>query len=71
MSALQRRCWVVARIEEWMVDGTGCRGQRRSRVLRIAWSGGILGEAESLGTREVSVTTGIEVLYEMKNTTLE
>lgn len=70
MSALQRRCWVAARIEGVMVDGTCCHGQRRSKVLRAAGSGGILGRVESLDAME-SVTMGIEVLWEMKNTTLE
>lgn len=71
MSALQRRCWVAARIEGVMVAGTCCRGQRRSRVLRAAGSGGIVGGVESLDAVQVSVTMRIEVPWEMKNTALE
>ena len=64
MSALQRRCWAAARIEGAVVDRTGCRGQRRSRVLRDAEIGGILWGAESLDPMDISfsVTMGLDVL---------
>ena len=62
MSALQRRCWAAARIEGAVVDRTGCRGQRRSRVLRDAEIGGILWGVESLDPTEISVTMGLDVL---------
>lgn len=41
MSALQRLCWVAATVEGLIVDGTCCREQKRSNVLRAAGSGGI------------------------------
>ena len=43
-----------------MVDGTCCRGHRRSRVLRAAGSGGILGGMESLNKMEIPVMMGLE-----------
>ena len=36
-----------------MVDGTCCRGQRRSRLLRAAGSGGIVERVESLDAIEL------------------
>ena len=61
MSALQRRCWAAARIEGPTVDGTCCRGQRRSRVPRDAEIGGIVRGVESLDPMEVSVMMGLDV----------